>query len=78
MGLDLKKVVAVASKYKVALGGMLAIVATCTGIAACGTKEGALQQSAIVTIEDEIVALASSWPSSFISHDYIEPEFVDD
>ena len=78
MGLDLKKVVAVASKYKVALGGMLAIVATCTGIAACGTKEEALQQSAIVTIEDEIVALASSWPSSFISHDYIEPEFVDD
>ena len=31
-GVRLKKVVAVASKYKVALGGMLAIVATCTGV----------------------------------------------
>ncbi|WP_022764111.1 hypothetical protein [Butyrivibrio sp. XPD2006] len=52
------------------------------GIMACATVAVSVfargETKEIITIEDEIVALANIWPASFTDDAYVEPEFVDD
>ena len=78
MGAKIEKIVKTFLKYKIVVGGVLVIALLCTAVAVLGAPKGEIDKPEIVTIEDEIMALASSWPSSFNSDNYVEPEFVDD
>ena len=64
---------------KVAVAVIAMSVALCSAAATMiFAKEKPVVKQKIVEIEDEVIALASSWPSSFTTDDYIEPEFEDD
>lgn len=59
--------------HKIIVGATTATV----GAAACVMGLTIAGNETPKTIEDEIVALAGGWPSSFEADDYVEPEFVD-
>lgn len=77
MGVDIKSIVGMVAKHKIAIVGILAGAAVFAGSATfIIAKEN--PQPIVEVVENEIMTFASKWPSSFTSDAYSEPEFIDD
>ncbi len=76
MGNILNKIIEKVTKYKVAAGIAVLGIGTVTTAAVAMNRQEIVQE--ITVIEDEVLPLASKWPTSFNTDDYVEPEFVDD
>ena len=77
MGVDIKSIVGMVAKHKIATVGILAGAAVFAGSATfIIAKEN--PQPIVEVVENEIMTFASKWPSSFTSDAYSEPEFIDD
>ena len=79
MGIDISKVAQIIKSHgRIAVGSAAGVLAVSAAASTVFWAKDKPAEQMVTNIEDQVVALAAAWPSSFTSNDYIEPEFIDD
>ncbi|WP_026650789.1 hypothetical protein [Butyrivibrio proteoclasticus] len=77
MGKSIKGLGEFIAAHKKFFGGAFLSLVLCVSAVTIIYAKG-VKKEEIVLVEDDIALLPDSWPSSFNTDDYVEPEFVDD